>query len=109
MSIEYEAILGIGKEFDTDTDDMVYEFLLAQKFLTVEDRNRFDSDWFNSHAGSGLNMTCQNCFSGDGRFLGVVLDTTSPDQLIKDIPAAIIKWNSYFTEAPTLCNFVWLS
>jgi hypothetical protein len=110
MSTSYNAILGVGKEFWEDYE--VFDFLLEQKFVAEDDREEYEEDggceWFydRSKKYGSLELTMQDCYNGNGFFLGFTLNPRDVDAFGLQVSEAKMKWTNLFTENPEMCHFV---
>lgn len=92
MSVDYDAVLGIGKRFYTKEE--TGEFILSHTNLTVDQVKCLED------GGSplGMTFTCLDCYSGEDWFVGFEIGGESPDTLINHVVDAHERWKAIFKD-----------
>lgn len=107
MGVDYRAVVGIGKEFDSEYE--ILEFLEANDVLDDEDREFIEADGL-SEWGYGQNkveVVCLDCYGGNYYFLGYEMSCNDPESFQKSFDEGMSNWNKYFpNDAPDMIKTV---
>lgn len=90
MSVDYDALLGIGKRFSAVEE--AGEFILSHTNLTVDQVECLEDG--GDH--QGMTLTCLDCYSGEDWFVGFEIGGDSPDTLINHVVDAHERWKAIF-------------
>lgn len=98
MSVDYTAILAIGKEFDERSEAEL--FIVNNKLATEEEIEEADglSEWLYNH--DKLDGDCLNHYSGNGFYVGFDISCRDPESFAKSFAEGMDKWNALFPNSP---------
>lgn len=96
MGVDYNAVVGIGKEFYDKSE--VVDFLEQYNVLDDEDRDQIDADglseWlYNNEKVDGRLL---NYYSGDYYFVGYELSCSSPEAFKESFDDGMKRWAKLF-------------
>ena len=95
MSIDYDVVLAVGKQFDDPRE--AFEFLQANAYFKTKQYEDVCSECSLEDAlPNYLNGQCLNCYSGDGFYLGFDVYGDTVEELEDKIHAAAARWARMF-------------
>jgi hypothetical protein len=107
MGVDYNAVIGIGKEFYDKYEAI--DFLESHNVLTDEDRNEIEEDGFSEwlYNNTKVEGRLLNYYSGDYYFVGYELSCGDPESFRKSFEEGMENWDSYFPDvAPEVIKTV---
>lgn len=112
MSIDYDAVLAVGKVFDSyDEAEQFFttKIKLTEKQLAELDRDGFE-EFVQSHGKkSWPSGGMINAYTGGEFWLGFGIDTSSIEKYLTSSNYGINTWQKLFGEVPEIINevYVW--
>jgi archaellum biogenesis ATPase FlaH len=92
MSVDYNALLGIGRRFSEEAE--VKDFLLQKTDLSIEQIEHM----LEGNLGYlGMSVVCLDCYSGEDWFVGFEIGGEQPDTLINSVVDAHERWKAVFS------------
>lgn len=96
MGVDYRAVIGIGKEFESKSE--IVDFLESHNVLDDEDWEQIDEDgveeWGCGH--NKVEVVCLDCYRGSYYFVGYELSCADPESFRKSFEDAQENWDKWF-------------
>jgi hypothetical protein len=94
MGVDFDAFLGIGKRFTSES--AAKDFLVNHTQLS-DDRIDYMLD---GGEHKGMSATCLDCYSGQDWFVGFEVGGDAPDTLINNVVDAHERWDEMVQDCP---------